>query len=412
MRSQHNRKKSPKRTYLLATSLVLLAATVLAAYYFFYSRPDEAAAPALQTARVRQGDLVVSIAGTGSLLPSTQVELGFRSAGLVADVLVSQGQRVEAGQVLAQLDSTSQQLTLTQAQANLDALFTPANIILSQAEVASAQLTYEDAILRLEELETIEEGEEPPSEAELVLARARIAQAELELDDATHVLEIVETGPEALAPTLLAVDGTSLAKLRQVYLSYENARQSLENTRLLAPFAGTVVSLKLSPGQNVNTSPVITLANLDELQLKLYIDETDLAGISVGNPLIYTFDAYPETPLQGKVTLIESTLQTVDGSPVVVLWGSLEAQPEVTLLSGMSADVEIITGEARDTLLLPIQALREISSNSFAVFLVEPDGSLKLTPVTVGLRDFATAQILSGLSAGDVVSTGTVETKE
>lgn len=412
MRSQHNRKKSPKRTYLLATSLVLLAATVLAAYYFFYSRPDEAAAPALQTARVRQGDLVVSIAGTGSLLPSTQVELGFRSAGLVAEVLVSPGQRVEAGQVLAQLDSTSQQLTLTQAQANLDALFTPANIILSQAEVASAQLTYEDAILRLEELETIEEGEEPPSEAELVLARARIAQAELELDDATHVLEIVETGPEALAPTLLAVDGTSLAKLRQVYLSYENARQSLENTRLLAPFAGTVVSLKLSPGQNVNTSPVITLANLDELQLKLYIDETDLAGISVGNPLIYTFDAYPETPLQGKVTLIESTLQTVDGSPVVVLWGSLEAQPEVTLLSGMSADVEIITGEARDTLLLPIQALREISSNSFAVFLVEPDGSLKLTPVTVGLRDFATAQILSGLSAGDVVSTGTVETKE
>ncbi len=101
----------------------------------------------------------------------------------------------------------------------------------------------------------------------------------------------------------------------------------------------------------------------------------------------------------------------VDGSPVGALWGTLDPQSEVTLLSGMSADVEIITGEARGALLLPVQALREIAPGSFAVFLVQADGSLKLTPVTVGLSDFATAQILSGLKDGDVVSTGTVETK-
>ena len=77
----------------------------------------------------------------------------------------------------------------------------------------------------------------------------------------------------------------------------------------------------------------------------------------------------------------------------------------------MTVDVEIISGEALGALLVPIQALREIAPGSYAVFIVDADGSLKLTPVTVGLRDFANAEILTGVEAGDIVSTGVVETK-
>ena len=77
----------------------------------------------------------------------------------------------------------------------------------------------------------------------------------------------------------------------------------------------------------------------------------------------------------------------------------------------MTADVEIISGEAKNALIIPIQALRELAPESFTVFVVQPDGSLKLTPVTIGLRDFANAEVLTGLKAGDIVSTGTVETK-
>ena len=411
MKTIHTRKKSQKRNFLILTSLILLAAAAYAVYYSIYATPSEAAEPSLQTARVRRGDLVVSVSGAGSLLPTTQVELGFRSAGLVTDVLVTPGQQVEVGQVLAQLDDTAQQLAFNTAQANLDALFTPESLALYRADMVNAQLAYDEALLKLDALETIDEGEELPAETDIVLAQARLAQTELDLADASSVLEIIESGPEALVSALSAADGTSLAKLRQVYLASENAHQALENTRLLAPFSGTVVSLKVTPGQFANTSPVITLATLDEMLVKFYIDETDLPGVSAGNPVLYTFDAYPDTPLQGEVAMIESTMQTVDGSPVVVLWGALQMQAELTLLSGMSAEVEVITGEAHDALLLPVQALREIAPGSFAVFLVNPDGSLELTPVTVGLRDFASAQILSGLNAGDVVSTGTVETK-
>ena len=135
-------------------------------------------------------------------------------------------------------------------------------------------------------------------------------------------------------------------------------------------------------------------------------------GWQLGNPVLYTFDAYPDTPMQGEITLIESTLQTVDGSPVVVLWGSLDTQSELTLLSGMSAEVEIITGEAHAArCCCPSRRCVRSRPVPLPFFWSKADGSLKLTPVTVGLRDFASAQILSGLAAGDIVSTGTVETK-
>jgi multidrug efflux pump subunit AcrA (membrane-fusion protein) len=149
---------------------------------------------------------------------------------------------------------------------------------------------------------------------------------------------------------------------------------------------------------------------MDDLLVKFYMDETDLTGLAVGNKTIYTFNAYPETTLEGKVAVVEQSLQTIDGSPVVVVWGTLPDRPSFNLLVGMTVDVEIIAGEAKGALLIPVQALKEITSGSYAVFTVQPDGTLKLTPVTIGLRDFANVEILSGLKAGDVVSTGTVET--
>ena len=229
MRSERPRPNSNKRTIVIGSSLILLIAAAIAVYYFIYSKPDEASEPAMQTARVRRGDLIVSIAGTGSLLPSAQADLGFRSSGLVDEVLVVSGQRVEQGELLATLEDTSQQLAYDQARSNLEALFTPASLVIYQAEFASAQLAYDEALLNLEVLETLEEGEELPAETDVVLARARLARAELDLIDATSVVEIIEAGPESLVSSLAAVDGSALAKLRQIYLTHENTRGNLDS---------------------------------------------------------------------------------------------------------------------------------------------------------------------------------------
>lgn len=481
-----NKSTAKKRTPLILFSLILVAA--LAGGYYWYQTTTQAAAaaaaPALQTSKVRTGDLVVSASGAGNILPAAQASLGFRSSGIVAEVNVVAGQSVKKGEILARLEDTTQQLALIQAEADLKALFDPAGLAAYQIDLANAQKAYDTALTNLQYLlspdvyraelalteaqaalaklnadsaatteaktaaqKTVDRAEAdllaaqakftaeyapatftytwkdtvtkveysqviPPTANDITLARATLEKARLTLNDAQTAFDLLVAGdPAALEKSLTAASGTSLAKIKAEYLAYENARLALENVRLVAPFDGTVVNLEIVPGQSLNTNPVLTLAALDPMQVKFYMDETDLAGLAVGNRVVYTLDAYPESSLEGKITLIESALANVDGSPAVVVWGSLDEKPAFQLLAGMTVEAEVIAGEAQNTLIVPVQALRELDANSYAVFVVQPDGSLKLTPVTVGLRDFANAEILSGVKAGDVVSTGNVETK-
>ena len=251
----------------------------------------------------------------------------------------------------------------------------------------------------------------PPSDTDITLARAKVDSARFAVEDARAALEILQAGPSAVTGPVVAVQGSATAKIEQARLALENARLSVENTRLTAPFDGVVITLDAVVGQTVNTSPLLTLATTQDLQILFYLDETDLDKAAVGNKIIITFDAFPDTTLDGEITSIEQALRIIDGTPVIVAWGSFTNEKDLPVLSGMTVEVEVIGGETHDALLVPVQALRELTPGSYSVFVVQPDGSLQLTPVTVGLRDFANAEILSGLKAGDVVSTGTVETK-
>ena len=75
----------------------------------------------------------------------------------------------------------------------------------------------------------------------------------------------------------------------------------------------------------------------------------------------------------------------------------------------MTVSVEVVAGQAEGALLVPVQALREVAPGQYTVFVVDAGGKLTLRPVEIGLKDFANAEVLSGLAKGEVVSTGTVE---
>jgi RND family efflux transporter MFP subunit len=472
-----------KRSNLVITGIVL-AAIIGGAWYFTQPSEAEEATPELQTAKVRTGDLVITANGAGTVLPSEQIELGFRTSGVVTEVNATLGQQVKAGDILARLDDVDEQLAFAQAEINLNALFTPAGIAEYQIDWANSQDAYDTTLdtlqyyispevyywevkvgeaqqtldllnadpkaaetakadaqkalerarnnLKAAEIRYINEyapyyfpytwideetGEEitevvPPSPSDVTLARATVEQAKMALTDAQTALEMVESGDRALLEQSLAsADGTALAKIKAIYLDYENARLALESVQLVAPFDGTVIALNMVKGQTVGTSPVITIATTERLMVRFYLDETDVSKAVMGSPVVFTFDAYPDATVTGEIILVEPALQIVDGTPVVVVWAKLPLETESTILSGMTVEVEVIAAEARNALIVPVQALRELTPGSHAVFVVQADGSLKMTPVTVGLRDFANAEILSGLKVGDVISTGTVETK-
>lgn len=453
-----------KKRSNIAIMFFMLVAVIVGAWYF--AQPpaaDEIAAPALQTAKVRTGDLVVSASGAGTIVPAAQVDLAFRTGGVLTELNVSVGDAVTTDQVLARLAEGDQaeadfqalfspegvaqaelavsearialtaaendlinligleawewEKKLDEAQATLNALLLDPSATAEQVEVAQNQVdTAYDWWVYQQQLHTDElEGRYKiidfktkkktifhyvyyeVTDLELITARAALESARVTLNDAQAALEIVQAGPAALTAPLAAL-GTQMTKLEQ-------ARVAVERTRLTTPINGIVTSLDASLGQNIDTAPILTVSTIEPLLVRFYLDESELTKAVVGNSVIITVDAYPDAPLNGQVIMVEPSLQTVDGSPVVVVWAALTDETGPALLSGMSVEVEVIAGEARDALLVPIQSLHEVSPGSFAVYLVQPDGQLQLTPVTVGLRDFANAVILSGLKVGDVVST-------
>jgi HlyD family secretion protein len=248
----------------------------------------------------------------------------------------------------------------------------------------------------------------PPSAAEIEAARAALDLARAKQLEAQWLYAEL-TGGDVPADA----SGSALAQVQQARLAYAEAQQTLDSCRLVAPAAGTVTSIAATVGQNVGTSTFITLVDMQRVSLNVYFDETDLDKVKVGNAIEATFDAFPDQVFNGTISAVDPTVSTSMGSSTVHATATLDqaagtAAPR--LLLGMNASIDVIAGKAENAVLVPVEALRELAPGSYAVFVVE-NGTPKLRTVTVGLKDVTFAQITSGLSAGDVVSTGLVETQ-
>ena len=231
-------------------------------------------------------------------------------------------------------------------------------------------------------------------EMDVAAARAKVEQNRAALEDLLD-------GPsaEALEKAELAV--------AQARLAAEDVKREVEGGTIRAPMAGVVTSVLIQQGDTVTGGPIIGLANTDVAQVRFWIEELDIAAAVPGFPVRLVFEAFPEYTYTGQITRVEPALVDVDGASAIQAWASIDmTQHAAPLLFGMNAEVEIIAGETRDALLIPVQALREISPGQSAVFVVGPNEDLEFRPVQVGLRNFVNAEILSGLDEGETVSTG------
>ena len=231
-------------------------------------------------------------------------------------------------------------------------------------------------------------------EMDVAAARAKVEQNRAALEDLLD-------GPsaEALEKAELAV--------AQARLAAEDVKREVEGGTIRAPMAGVVTSVLIQQGDSVTGGPIIGLANTDVAQVRFWIEELDIAAAVPGFPVRLVFEAFPEFTYTGQITRVEPALVDVEGASAIQAWASIDmTQHAAPLLFGMNAEVEIIAGETRNALLIPVQALREISPGQSAVFVVGPDDELEFRPVQVGLRNFVNAEILSGLEEGETVSTG------
>jgi multidrug efflux pump subunit AcrA (membrane-fusion protein) len=156
----------------------------------------------------------------------------------------------------------------------------------------------------------------------------------------------------------------------------------------------------------------MTLMDLRQPHVEFYLDQTDIDKASDGLEVEVTFDAYPDVVYSGTVTGIDPVLTTSGGVSAVHGFAALTPQAgegAPRLLVGLSAAVDVIAGRVENAVLVPIEALRQITPETFAVFVVDGGGALEMRMVEVGLQDGTFAAITSGLEAGEIVSTGIVE---
>jgi HlyD family secretion protein len=292
-------------------------------------------------------------------------------------------QRIERDRESATNNLTRAQDNLTIAQANHNASIS-GSASSSSANANSGVVSAELA------LEAARSG---PTEDEMQAAEMAVRQAELSLQQALLNQEL------------------SALSLAQAQLSVDAAEAALEETTLLAPMDGTIMAVNASVGETPGTDFII-LADLEQPLLEVFLDESDLNMVGVGFDVEVIFDALPDDMFTGEVVQIDPQLVNDSGVTAVRALVRLDessfAKPQ-TLPVGMNATVDVIGGRAENAVLVPVEALRELAPGEFAVFVME-DGEPKLRIVEVGLMDFTFAEIVSGLDAGETVSTGIIDT--
>jgi HlyD family secretion protein len=451
--------------FIIIVVLVLVAGGGYVAYTRWFSPvslAEEPTEPTLETATVTQGDIVITADGSGELVPADELELAFRTSGVLGEVFVEVGDQVQEGDLLARLETDELELAVAQASVELElARLELADVREgpSDAELANAQAALRDAQVELQlaydtyektfnsNLDAIvdsrktdydywvgyyqgqkakyEEGslsqvdhdwamaamiaaegrwEDAKNQAlaEEVQAGNQSAQAQNAVYQAQENLKLLESEPltDTLVRAELSVD--------QALMSYEEARTDLEAAQLYAPSDGTVMDVAATLGEQVGTNTsILTLANLQEPLLCFWVEETDMGSVAVGNQVNIVFEAWLDETFIGEVIRVDPTLVTVDNTSAVQAWASLDLGAEgVDLLSGMTAEVEIVAAETRGATLVPMEALHETSAGQYAVYVVKSDGELEMRAVTIGLQDVMNAEVLTGLEVGETVSIG------
>lgn len=373
-----------------AAVLGLIAAVIGGGAWWWTARNGDA--PVYQVATVSRGDLTQVVTATGQLNPVVSVQVGSQISGIIQKLFADFNSRVKAGQVIAQLDSSTYVANLRQAEGEL----ANARAGLELARVKANRA----AELRVKDL----------------IPRSEHDQAQADLHQAEAAVMIRD------------------AVLRKVTVD-------LERCTIVAPIDGVVISRSVDVGQTVAASlsapTLFVIANdLAKMQINANVAEADIGGVEVGQDVNFTVDAFPSQRFHGRVVQVRNSPVTVQN---VVTYDTIieVANPDLKLKPGMTANVSIVVANREGVLTVPNAALRFRPTDSAngtqrgaagggpngtanakprggasagrTVYLA-PNGTERRAPervpVKTGITDGVLTEVLEGLQEGDAIVIG------
>ena len=292
--------------FLLAAAFVLLASAC----------KEEVQQVVYQALPVETRDIVVSAQAAGTIQPDTTVEVKSRASGEVLQILAETGQLVNRGDLLVRIDRRIPQNTLAQAEAELE---------VARAQQANA-LSQKRRADELFKTQSITEQEHETAALAYANARASVVRGQV---------------------------------------AVENARIQLEDSDVRAPITGTIISRSVERGSIITSATgnvsggtvIVTMADLNLVQVRTLVDETDIGKIQPGLAATVTVDAFPNRPFEGEVLKVEplaEVQQNVTMFPVIVRIQNREG----LLRPGMNTEVEIHVGRREGVLAVPNASLR------------------------------------------------------
>ncbi|BAE74733.1 Macrolide export protein MacA [Sodalis glossinidius str. 'morsitans'] len=368
----------PRRLLFIIAGTLLLAVTAVA---WLMLRTPHAN---FLTAPVRRGDIQVLVQATGKLEAVKSVSVGAQVSGQITALHIANGDRVEKGQLIAEIDDSNQLNELRIAQAALRVF---------KAQRAAKVAALKKATLAYQRQQRLWRND----------ASSRKAYEEAETD-----LAMVRAGIDELD-----------AQIVQANIKVDKEKVNLSYTRVTAPVAGTVVAVIAREGQTVNavqSAPIIVkLAQLDTMTVKTQISEADITRIAPNQPLFFTIFAEPDHPYHARLRAIEQapeslnreedTTHTDSTSNAAVYYNALfdVPNPDHRLRINMTAQVSLIVDDVKDTLLIPAAALTHSEGKGRYTLQVLVKGKPVARQVKIGLNNFVDAQVLSGLQVGEQV---------
>ena len=330
--------KTSSRLGLVSLVLIVLSAAGYAAWRYYGAAGD---APKFKFAKLESGPLTAAVSATGTLNPVVSVQVGSQVSGQIKEILVDFNSPVKFGQLIAQLDPETYQHRVRQAEADLDAAragqgVQQAEVSRARANLSNAQRDY-DRKKTLVEKNFISPAERDTAQNNLDSARAALASAEAQVRN-----------------------GEAVVRQREAQLAA--ARVDLERTTIRAPVDGIVVKRSIEPGQTVAASLqapelFIIAKNLTDMQVETSIDEADVGRVRVGQKATFTVDAFAGRHFEGEVRQVRKAA-TVVSNVVTYIVVISAANPDLTLLPGMTANVRIVTAQKDKALKAPNAALR------------------------------------------------------
>lgn len=353
--------------------------------------------PQVITAEVVRQDLEDAVLANGTIKAIKQVNVGAQVSGQVKKLHVALGDKVKAGQLVAEIDATTQTNVFRNAEAAL--LSVQAQRLSRQATVQQAELNFR----RQQELIAVD-----------ATSRQAFEQARAAFETAKADVAVIE------------------AQIEQTRISVDTARVNLGYTRIVAPMDGTVVAVVTEEGRTVNAvqaaPTIIKVAQLDTVTITAEISEADVVRVRPDMPVYFTILGEQKRRHKAVLRSIEpvpldqqkegSTQTTVSSSTNAVYFNAQfdVANPEGKFRPGMTAQVSVVLRTAADALSIPAAALGERGKGGvFTVRVLEGEGPTARVvdrSVKVGLNNRVNVEVLEGLKEGEQVVTSEAKAGE